>query len=151
MVIFSSFSPLTPSLLPSTLPSHVALSIYLIPKPEFEQIQKLEPAVRWGWGGQEVKRVYKEEKSHHAPKVAVPSLLMGQWLLKAGEWGRLDLQSQGKLLMVAYDGNPSIWEAEAQGLQVQGKASLGYMVKSRVENKTKQQEELQLRTGRMFV
>lgn len=63
---------------------------------------------------------------------------MGQWLLKAGEWGRLDLQSQGKLVMVAYDGNPSIWEAEAQGLQVQGKASLGYMVKSCVENKTKQ-------------
>lgn len=53
--------------------------------------------------------------------------------------------------MVAYDGNPSIWEAEAQGLQVQGKASLGYVVKSCVENKTKQQEELQLRTGRRFV
>lgn len=54
--------------------------------------------------------------------------------------------------MVAYDCNPSIWEAEAQGLQVQGKASLGYMVKSCVENKTKQQQEqLQLRTGRMLV
>ena len=64
-------------------------------------------------------------KEPPCPNGLKPSVKMEQCLLKAGEWGRMSLQSQEKLVIVAYDRNSSTWEVEAQGLQVQGKASLG--------------------------